>query len=414
MPKRPALATTVLAAVLIGLATAPAFAAAITYTGTLGGQAIVLELSELKDGPLLGRYSYRGNGTNIPLHALSASKYDAVLAEEVPCTPALCVRPDGDLVLDPPLGGQFQLHYSADNTRLTGTWRASATAGAELPVDLTRFGQRAYELDDAFPYSSFLWMNYGGEAITPETSPYDYAKMQVALTEGPLQTMSGATYREVTDPRTRFASPRIVSLPSGGDIAPVNAMLDQQRWATNFNGFECLSNDYRSGVWMPLPFGTGGASLGGIDQEHISIDYLSDTVMTIRQPGRNSCGGGAPDDYIDHYTYDVRAGRALDLSQIFKDWDAASNDPSQRLVDWIVAAYRKAPGYDAERASWCVSNDYWTEDFDVSFAQDDVAVFLVSGIEEPACMGPIVSVPLAEIKDLLTHQAVDYFPALKS
>jgi len=414
MPKRPALAATMLAAVLIGLVTAPAFAEAITYTGTLGGQAIVLELSELKDGPLFGRYSYQSNGSNIPLHGLSASKYDAVLAEEVPCTPALCVRPDGDLVLDPPLGGQFRLHYSAGDTKLTGTWRASATAGAELPVDLTRFGQRAYELDDAFPYSSFLWMNYSGEAITPETSPYDFAKMQVALAEGPLQAINGATYRDVTDPRTKFAFPRIVAFPGGGDIAPVNTMLDQQRWATNFNGFECLSNDYRSGVWMPLPFGTGGASLGGVDQAKISVDYLSDTVMTIRQAGRSSCGGGAPDDYIDRYTYDVRAGRALDLSQIFKDWDATSNDPSQKLVDWIVAAYRRAPDYDAERASWCVTNDYWTEDFDVSFAQDDVAVFLVSGIEEPACMGPIVSVPLADIKDLLTDKAVDYFPSLKS
>jgi hypothetical protein len=45
--------------------------------------------------------------------------------------------------------------------------------------------------------------------------------------------------------------------------------------------------------------------------------------------------------------------------------------------------------------------------------EGDVAVFLVSGIEQLACTGSIVSVPLDDIKDLLTDEAVDYFPSLK-
>ena len=201
MSKRPALASTllaatlVLAAVLTRPATAASVAEAVTYTGTLGGQAIVLELSDLEDGPSVGRYSYQTNGANIPLHGLSASQSDIVLAEELPCTPALCERPDGDNVLDPPLGGQFHLHYSVGGTKLTGTWRASDSDSVELPVELTRFGQRSYDLEADSPYFYFSWMNYGGVAITPETSPYDYAKMQVALTEGPLKTLYGATYR---------------------------------------------------------------------------------------------------------------------------------------------------------------------------------------------------------------------------
>jgi hypothetical protein len=297
--------------------------------------------------------------------------------------------------------------------RLTGTWRASASASAGLPVELIRFGQRSYDRGDDFYYGSFVWTIYGS-AIKPDTSPYDYAKMQVALTEGPLRAMSGATYREVIDPRTKFSFPRVVSLPGGGDIAPVNAMLDQQRWATNFNGFECLGRDYRSGGWMPLPFGTGGASLGGIDQDHISIDYLSGTVMTIRQAGRSSCGGGAPDDGTSYYTYDVRAGRILDPSQIFKDWDAASNNPTQPLIDRVIAAYRKASDYDADFDTGCATNDNMTDGLEVSFAKDDVAVFSIGGnIEDTGCMQTIVSVPLADIKDLLTDKAADYFPSLK-
>ena len=411
--------TFALATVLMALTSMPALAEivtgaeAVTYTGTLGGQAIVLELSDLEDGPSVGRYSYQTNGANIPLHGLSASQSDIVLAEEARCTPALCERPDGNNVLEPPLGGQFHLHYSVGGTKLTGTWRASDPDSVELPVELTRFGQRSYDLDADSPYFYFSWMNYGGVAITPETSPYDYAKMQVALAEGPLQTIYGATYREVIDPRTKFAFPRIVSLPGGGDVAPVNAVLDQQRWATNFAGFDCLSWDYLSGGWMSLPFGTGGNSLGGIDQDQISIDYLSDTVMTIHQTGISSCNG-APDDFVEYHTYNVRAGRVLDPSQIFKHWDATSKRATPPLIYWVIATYRSAHGYDPTDAAPCITYDHLDEGLEVSFAQDDVAVFQIGYIEADSCMGPIVSVPLAEIKDLLTDQAVDYFPSLGS
>jgi len=409
-----------LAAVLIGIAATPACAEAlttaeaVTYTGTVGGQAIVLELSEAGGGPLVGRYSYQANGADIPLHGLGATDDDVVMVEEVPCTPALCVRPDGNLVLDPPLGGQFDLQYSADNSKLTGSWRASATIGDALPVELTRFGQRAYALEDAFSYFSLIWMNYNNAPITPQTSPYDYAKMQVPVSQGSVQAWGGTTYRQVSDPRTKFLFPRVVALPGGGDTEAVNALLEQRRWATNFSGFECLSADYHSGVWMPLPFGTGGASLGGIEGDDVSITYLSDTVMTIRQAGRSSCGGGEPYDHIDYYTYDVRGGAPLDLSQIFKDWDAASGNPTQPLIDWVISAYQEFPGYDADRATGCVTPDYLIEGLDVSFAEDDVAVFLIVDSEDVACAGPVAAVPLAEIKDLLTDNAADYFPSLRS
>lgn len=401
-----------LGGLLIGLASAPALADAVTYTGTLGGEAIVLELTELEDGPLLGRYSYQSNGANIPLHPLSASPTDIVLAQEAPCTIALCVRPDDNLVLDPPLAGQFSLHFSPDNTKLTGTWRVSSTASSELPVELTRFGQRAYDRDSVFPYGSFLWMSYDDAPIAPETSPYDYAKMQVALTEGPLQPLGGATWHEVTDPRTKFATPRIVSLPGGGDVAPINASLEQRHWATNFSGFECLSMDYLSGGWMPAPFGNGATTLGGIDQDRIAIDYLSDTVMTVHQSSHRSCGGGEPYDYVNVYTYDVRAGRALDLSQIFSAWDAATNNPTPPLIDWFTSAYRKGPRYDADFEDGCLASDYLTEALDVSFAEGDVATFMVGDVADVTCTGPVVSVPLADIKTLLSDKAAEYFPSL--
>ncbi|MDB5530714.1 MAG: putative exported protein [Devosia sp.] len=406
-----------LAAALMALVSVPAFAQlltpaeAITYTGTLGGQTIVLELSDPSVGPLVGRYSYLNKGADIPLHPLSESPSETVLAEEVPCTPALCQRPDGNLVVDPPVGGQFRLHYSEDHAKLSGTWRASASAPVELPVELTRFGERAFDQDGPF-YLSFLWMNYGKQ-ITPETSPYDYAKMQVALTEGPLKTLYGATYREVIDPRTKFAFPRIVSLPGGGDVAPINAVLDQNRWATNFAGFDCLSKDYLSAVWLPPPFGTAGNSLGGIDHDKISIDYLSDTVISIHQAGIGSCVGD-PYNFVDYQTYDVRAGRVLDPSQIFKHWDATSNRATAPLIDWVIAVYHAAHADDPKADVSCVNHDRLADGLKVSFAEHDIVVFQVVSIGAVSCMGPIIAGPLADIKDLLTAKAVDYFPSLGS
>ena len=403
-----------LAAILISLATAPSFAAAVTYTGTLGGEAVIFELTGPEDGPLLGRYSYQSHGADVPLHALSMSKYDAVLAEEAPCKPALCVQPNGDLVTDPPLGGQFRLHYSANGTKLTGTWRASASATTELEVDLTRARQRDYRRQEGSLYDSFLWKAYDGVPIAPDTTPYDHAKMQVALSEGPLQTVNGAAYHDVTDPRTKFAFPRVVSLPGGGDIAPVNTMLDEQRWGTNLAGFECLGQDYLSGGWGPHRVGDGHSPLGDIDQESISVVYLSDTVMTISQSGSLYCGGPTLHNHTDYYTYDVRGGRHLDLSHIFKDWDATSNDPRQALIDWVIAAYLKTPDYDADYATECEINENIAKHLDVGFAPNDRAVFLIGGIDQAACMGAIVSVPLADIRNLLSVEAADYFPSLKS
>ena len=405
-------ASFVLAATL-ALAATPAFADAVTYSGTLGGQQIILEVTEPEDGPLIGRYSYLLNGTDIPLHALQEGKDDLVLAEEKPCTLAICVGPDGSLVTDPPLGGEMHLHYSTDRSELAGTWRSSATAGAELSVVLSRIGSRSYQRQPEFLYDYFLWDSYRDEAISPATTPYDYAKMQVTLEEGPLQTMNGATYHDVTDPRTKFAFPRVVSLPGGGDTAPVNAMLDQQRWETSFSGFWCLAHDYLSGGWDAHRATWGYSPLGDIDQEGISVNYVSDTVMTISQGGSINCGGASPHNHIDYYTYDVRTGGTFNLSQIFKDWDAASNAPTQALIDWVIAAYPKTPDYDADYAVECEINENFAEHLDIAFGQGEFAIFLIGGIDQAACMGSMVTVPLADIKDLLTHEAVDYFPSLK-
>ncbi len=389
---------------------------ALTYTGTLGGQAVVVELTGFKEGPLLGRYSYLSNGVDIPLHALRADGAEIVLTEEAPCTPALCLRADGELVLAPPLGGQFQLQYSEDRATLIGTWRASNYTDVELPVGLTRFGQRTFKRGYAPGHQSLTWGLEGYGPVTRETTPYHYAKMQVALTEGPLQTMDGATYRQVIDPRTKFAFPRIVSLAGGGSVEPINAALDQQlRWVSNAVGFDCLSMSYLSNILMYDPAGPGAASLGGVDKDVTSIDYISDRVMTIRKKGTYSCGGEAYRHNFDgHVNYYVQGGIELDLSQVFKDWDTTTNRPTQGLIDWVVEAYGNTEDYDAERGARCITSEKLAEGLQVSFATGDFAVFLIGNIADRVCEGPIVSLPLSGLKDLLTDRADAYFPSLHS
>lgn len=54
-----------------------------------------------------------------------------------------------------------------------------------------------------------------------------------------------------------------------------------------------------------------------------------------------------------------------------------------------------------------------TDGLDVSFVRGDVAVFFLDDTEDTACMGAVVSVPLADIKDPLSDKAIEYFPSLK-
>ena len=78
----------VLLAAALCLATSPTFALdAIAYKGTLGGSAIVLEMTDPAAGNVVGRYSYMRVGGDIPLWDVKGAG-DVGFVEEAPCTEA--------------------------------------------------------------------------------------------------------------------------------------------------------------------------------------------------------------------------------------------------------------------------------------------------------------------------------------
>jgi len=404
------------------LTSVPAWADAVSYKGVWGEQQIVVELTEATDGPIVGRYSVLANGWDVPLRALEQSDDTLLLAEELPCTPDICVKPDDGLFLDAPLGARWDLQFSADGQTLSGLIGADDT-NPGMPVVLQRIGSRSYERYDAFTYDYFVWNDYNGAVITPLSTPYDYAKMLVPLTEGPLMALNGGSVRFVSDPRTRFEFPRVVSLPDGGQTSAINRALDEQRWSTNLEGFGCLSMNYLSAGWTG-DNDSGYSDLGDIDLESISVEYLSSRIMAIVQSGSTYCGGASPYNHSNYSTFDVRTGEKLDLSRIFVGWvptrdgnealladarvapnsyDWGANDA---LVQFVEDNRIKDPAYDLD----CDIERNIGENLDISFRDNDLVVFLIAGIDQAACAGEVLAMPFSQLPaSLLTPKAVDYF-----
>ena len=70
----------------------------------------------------------------------------------------------------------------------------------------------------------------------------------------------------------------------------------------------------------------GVGTLADMDQASFEVSYLSPTVMTYLDAGSDFCAGAHPDDHSDYYNVDVRTGKPLDLSLIFKDWVAMDEE----------------------------------------------------------------------------------------
>jgi hypothetical protein len=415
---RPLLAA--LAAML--LVTTAAQADAITYSGTIGSKIVVVELTEPADGPLLGRFAWLEEGVDIPLHPLGGGGKGMVLAQELACDEARCIESE-DGIFDPPFGARWTLRAQPDGG-LVGTW---AGDGVVEPVILRPVGQRSYDRYDTFSYQSFLAPTFG-EPIGLGNHPYLYRKMLVELEQGqPVETGTGAQYRMVVDPRTKFAFPRVAYLPGGGSTAAVNQALDEIRWETNMIGLSCLGLNYLSAGWRESgDFGQG--TLGYVDEEHTSVDYLSPTVMTIVQGGSISCGGQSPLNHIDYFTIDVRTGEWFDLSRVFSGWiptedgkpvplDAARETPF--LFTWkpdaALVAFVRANMPSQEYALECLAHERVPDHLDISFAPGDVAVFRIDGLDstELPCEGELFSMPLARMREFLAPGAEDYFPSLR-
>jgi hypothetical protein len=425
-----------LALIAVVLAASPAFADAVTYQGTLGKSAILLELSSPPPAPkLAGRYSYLSQGIDIPLDAALTSPGKIELVEEQPCTDKTChISDDGDPDGPAPLGAAWHLTANADGSALSGTW---TDGGKSLPLSLTRYGARKLPSDFDGTPSALESINdsfvAGEQELTKTVSPYDFLKMQVPVKDGAATRWGDVAFKYVTDPRTKFQFPRITDL-GGASITAANAYLARHHWEMSTSALNCAATRYQGLGWSPSLFQAAG-TLAGYDDESVDVSYLSPTVMSWIESGSLDCGGAHPNNHRDLYSIDVKTGQPLDMSLLFKGWvpTPAADDtlpktraaalahpddyrwgPDKTLLDFVMAHRQK--NADPDLDSDCGNRDIVESNLKISFANGEKVRFSLDELPNviAVCNDDLFELPIAAVGGLLTPAAADYFPSLRA
>ncbi|WEK03605.1 MAG: hypothetical protein P0Y65_15590 [Candidatus Devosia phytovorans] len=425
-----------LAAVL--LTTTPVIALdAITYKGTIGSHQVVVELASEIDGKMVGRYSYLSKGGDIPLTFMGRIGTPVLMMEEAPCTEDTCEADADGNVLNPPMGAIWTVRPGDGGYYLTGTWEPTGKSGKVLDIALERIGQRTLpEDEDVTPASiresAISLIGNGERSFNPDTAPYEFAKQEVPFVASPEQEIEGSTFVYVSDPRTKFAFPRVQELADGSPSDPVNQALEIRHTIINTAAFDCLSQVYAAFGATQSMIGFGRGTLGDYDSETIEVNYLSPEVISWTESGSTFCGGAHPYNHSDSYNLDVKTGETFPLAGVFigwvptssrLDWDAEV-DPAdaqvwpgnyywkadQDLVDFVKA---RAP-IDPEFEEDCGLDETTSDYLAIRFAPGGAAVFRLEGLPHVmgACIGDLMTIKLGDDPELLAPTARDYFPDL--
>ena len=411
-------------AAALTLIASPVLADAVTYSGTIGKTAIVVEFTappQSAVAPFAGRYFYVKKGIDIPLDAKSVADRKLVLNEEKPCTETICPDSGDGTVTNPPLGAEWNLTAAADGKTITGTWTDS---GKAQPVALTFVASRPLAEDVpvsplglAADTDAFVM---GDKTITREGSPYDYLRMQVPQEKSAVTDWSGSSFQYLTDPRTKFAFPTIVALAGRADATAANAYLQARHWSLNADALGCEAQHYAGLGWFSsMDFAAG--PLGDYPDESVSVTYLSPTLLSWGEGGSLNCGGAHPYNHSDVYNLDVRTGALIDIGHIFKGWIARTFDgdivadqadakthpdnfnwgPDKALGD-LVRAHLKDADVDLSDGD-CGYDDLIDSDLAISFKQPDHVVFGLRTLENAieACAADLYEAPIGDLKDYL-------------
>lgn len=415
-----------LLAATLALLASPALADAITYSGTLGGAPIVLEL--MSDPatdrlPPSGRYFYVSKGIDIPLTGMLRGKTKLQMVEDAPCTETTCAVDDDGKFTKAALNGLWLVAASADGTTLTGDW-TSMDKKTSLPIALTKVGSR--KLPDGIKRSTPLPLldivvdfAMGNIPITQEASPYDYLRMDVPQDKTEPQTMEGNTFQYLSDPRTKFPFPTIVSLADGSDPAKANAFLQTEHWSFNADAFDCEARQYPSFEWNPM-VGTDAGTYGGYtEDEFTEVVGLTPTILSFLEGGSTDCGYPHPNNHANYNNVDVATGKPLDLGKIFLGWrprgDANGAGPSAALVDF-VRSHLTDPNLDLADDESCGYDNLVATNLAVAFKPNNTVLLTLDRLDYSiqACGADLWEGPITELKPYLALTAARYFPVLKN
>ena len=391
----------------------------IVYKGTLGTNTeVVLEL-EKKSAGYEGRYFYLRFGVDIPLQGTLAALKEALPKEEHGKRLDADDNSDPDLpiFIDPVTKkprSVWQGEIKGDTYQ--GTWHNTKTK-KNLPFKLQQVGR--YDPDAINPegvetITIAVTSGVGsgianGTTIALGNAPYEYLKMQFPLQLGPEIIRKNVGYRMVTDPRTRFAYPRLTCHPNPQVLASSNQLLEQRHWQMSLAALSCMATLY-AGSQM------ASGDLGNYDSEKIGVRYLSETLMTVVESGSTGCGGAHPNNHYDPFTLDLIHGDYLDFNRLFPAKSIHDNqidlDPvlANFISEKMKSASKRAPApADMDLDTEC--NDVLLEYLDFEFDEPDKISFVISGIGHAmgACLGPRMIIPISALKPILKPGAEAYF-----
>ena len=393
----------------------------IVFKGTLGKNTeVVLEL-EKKSASYEGRYFYLRFGVDIPLQGTLAALKEALPKEEHGKRLDADDNSDPDLpiFIDPVTKkprSVWQGEIKGDTYQ--GTWHNAKTKK-----------NRAFKLHQVGRYDPDAIKPEGVEAVTIAVTsgtgsgiavgtiislgnaPYDYLKMQFPLQLGPEIIRKNVGYRMVTDPRTRFAYPRLTRHPNPQVLAASNQILEQRHWQMSLAALSCMATLY-AGSQM------ASGDLGNYDSEKIGVRYLSETLMTVVESGSTYCGGAHPNNHYDPFTLDLIHGDYFDFNRLFPAQRSHDNqiDLDPVIADFIrekmKSASNRAPApADMASDSDTDCNDVLLEYLAFEFDEPDKISFVVSGIGHAmgVCLGPRMIIPISALKPILKPGAEAYF-----
>ncbi|KWK31847.1 hypothetical protein WT77_03470 [Burkholderia stagnalis] len=382
----------------------------IVYQGTLQGAGeVVMELDSrpAADGAISGRYFYAQYGIDIPLQG----------------KPAQLVEPlaRADLPDDARAASRYGDHAGFDHA--AATWRGTQDKGGYRGrwTDARSGKTRAFALRRVAEYDPDAVAPGAVEAVTDliaggvgsgiargaeidmKHAPYAALKLAGhAQPAGPEIGDGAVGYRMWRDPRTQFMYPRLSRHPDPAVMTRVNRLLAQRHGQMNLAALECASTRYTDD-------GPAAGTLGGYDDEHVTVTWLSPAVLGIVESGSTFCGGAHPDNHYDPVTFDLLHGTYLDWNRVI---DASSPDgdgvpeTSPALVRFITRLRDEAkpgmPPTNGEGDSMSCADvlpGYLAFEFDAPGKLS----FSVSGIGHAmgACLGPQLDAPFAALTPIL-------------
>ncbi|WP_321859982.1 hypothetical protein [Burkholderia cenocepacia] len=412
------------ACLLIGLHAGFAHAAPRTvYEGTLqGAGTVVMELDDrpAADGTISGRYFYAQFGVDIPLHGKPAQLVEPLVRTQLPDDVRKASEYSGKPDFD---HGAATWQGARDKDGYRGRW-TDARSGKTRTFALRRVA--AYDPDAVARGSveaiTALAAGGVGNGIAP-SSDIDmqhapYVTLKLAGHAQPVGSEIGdgtVAYRMWRDPRTVLAYPRLSRHPDPAVMTRVNHLLEQRHWQMSLAALGCASARYTDDE-------PSVGTLGGYDDESVTVTWLSRAALGIVEAGSTFCGGAYPDNHYDPVTFDLLRGAYLDWNRVI-DAAAPAEDresaTSAAMVKFIArlrdgTAPRNRPTSEDGDSLSCA--DVFPQYLAFELDAPGKLSFVVSGIPHAAgaCLGPQLDAPFAALAPVLRPGGARYLiPGVK-